>query len=302
MRQIVDKISIFPTIIYGYTMPLRRIFLTLRLVFTYLFFSSVIGVSLSESFGTTSSFYEWGMWLTSTILFGWALFHITRAIYFDETLRTMKMEEIVELWRFGACLKTIIFFLIFSLGLFLTQGLVIDLFKTASIKENFWGSLALVYAAAMLSLARYIAVAPAVRARSYTFFYMIFYPSYLFKLMVFALFTYLPFYALLYGGKVLQQLRLGGVDYTTLFEQNHILDYMIHGSVDILCFIFFSSMVVIGTKEFIVPESSFKMRKLKQAEVMKPYLDENGREVGVSDYDETPRSSEPEIIMPEQKK
>ncbi len=44
------------------------------------------------------------------------------------------------------------------------------------------------------------------------------------------------------------------------------------------------------------------MRKLKQAEFMKPYLDENGREVGVSDYDETPRSSEPEIIMPEQKK
>ena len=134
---------------------------------------------------------------------------------------------------------------------------------------------------------------------------MIFYPGYLFKIMVFALFTYVPFSVFLYGTKILKQMRVGDIEYSSLFEQTHILDYMLHGSVDILAFLFFSSMLVHSTKHFIVPESAFLMRKLKpvREEEMKPYLDENGQEITGEESEEDDISEDgveaQEIITPE---
>ena len=80
---------------------------------------------------------------------------------------------------------------------------------------------------------------------------------------------------------------------------------MLHGSVDILAFLFFSSMLVHSTKHFIVPESAFLMRKLKpvREEEMKPYLDENGQEITGEESEEDDISEDgveaQEIITPE---
>lgn len=281
MRSILEKVELFPTILYGYMMPLKRIFFSLRMILTYVFFYGLAGVSLTESIGQDHFMYDWLMWLVSASLMGWCLFHITRSVFFDETLRTMTLEQVTEVWRLEATAKTIAFFVFFSFFLALTQVEIIDFFKGGQIKEHFWATLGLLYLAAMLALAKYIAIAPAVRARSYTFFYMIFHPGYLFKIMIFALFTYVPFYTFLYGTKVLKQLRIGEIDYAQLFEQTHVLDFMLHGSVDILAFLFFSSMLVHSTQHFIVPESAYLMRKLNPSEqdMMKPYLDENGQEI-----------------------
>lgn len=312
MRKIFEKIRPFQIVGDSYSFALSNSLTILRLCFVYILFHMLIGLGLDGFFESQSLYKEWGLWLGSTIIKGWIVFSLTRAIYMDETLRTISAQDMFSIWRINAMIKTVCVFTIFMAVSAICGHFFMDYVdQPASSRPGIWYPILLLYCFIMIGLSAYISVAPAVRARSMTFFYMIFHPTYLFKVLVLALFLYAPIYiaALTHMAISYPDIEALTTALAEFRDQSIFLDYLLVGAIEIIAFVLFSIGLIYTTKFYIVPESAFMMRKF-QSKQDKPQA-EQGKEkrgdegAGAQQDEAAPQDDQEkgrqEILEPEKK-
>ena len=317
MKRIFEKIKPIELIGYSYSFVFSHALTSLRLIFVYLLIYIFGGLFLAELLGSESQAFSWAETILSNVVLGWALFTIARVVYFEETLKTIDVTQIFTAERLKACFKTIVTFVFVTCLMKLASDFLFQIFdKPNHVKEHFWSVLLLGYLSVMLFLSAFIAVAPAVRARSYTFFYMIFHPTFLFKTAIFWLFTFAPLYFALYGHAYWDYYQTGNdLILSHLQSKENFLDFALIGVVRIIAFILFSIAMVQTTTHYIVPESAFVMRKFKnkedgetqiQAITHQPHRDEQGNIIeetndkGDNQVEDVEKQDQ-EIILPDPK-
>lgn len=319
MKRIFDKIYAFELVGQSYSFAIKHGATTLRLVCVYLLLYVFGGLFLSQLLGGDTVLFSWSEWLLSNAILGWALFTIARIVYFNETLQTIDVSDIFTVDRIKCSVKAVSFFVLFMCLMKVSNSFLFEIFdEPTRVKENFWSILLLGYFSIMLFLSSYIATAPAVRARSYTFFYMIFHPTYLLKIAIIWLGTFAPFYLALYGHAYFDYYQTGNdLIVSHLQARDSFVDFLLVGSVRIIAFILFSIGFIKTTTHYIVPDSAFVMRKFKdkegdgdevQAITHQPHRDEQGNVIDpnstVDDLEKTEQNNDKsqEIIPPDQNK